>query len=244
MTFHNNQKWFFKPTIAKANLILVITILVVIFYTMFWPIEPANYGAPIIQNQGVIYSGQILDYSIHTCRYVNENVLTTITRSLVSTSHKDLQPINLNTDTVSNPARCLNNDRSIILPYSIPSGEYKLVIRGLYSIIPIRRPIVVESQSAPFHVETLPIDREIQQLIDANKALQGQLDAEAKKDAVTETPSSTNTSNGQSTTNKTTSGTTNSSSNSSTSGKPSSSNSNGLIKQLINSVGNPLKWAL
>lgn len=124
-----------------------------VVYTLFAPIVPATYGKPDIQNSTEIYAGQPMTYKIHTCRYVGDGVITNVVRQLVSTTDKNLAPISLSSDTTTGIARCLDVTRTLIIPFSTPKGNYQLVIKGVYSIFPLRKPITVTATSDSFDLK-------------------------------------------------------------------------------------------
>lgn len=136
------------------NLALIFILLGFITYTMFAPIVPATYGKPMVQNTDKIFAGQVFSYEIHTCRHVSESVVADITRQIVSTTNKDLAPISLSSDSVTNEKGCVTRKKTLIIPYSTPPGTYQLVVKGSYSIIPIRSPILVSATSDSFNVQS------------------------------------------------------------------------------------------
>lgn len=249
-------------TLGTTNLALLTFLVLFIVYTLFWPITPATYSNLVLQNPNNIVAGQTLNYSIDGCRKVGDSVVTTITRSLVSTTDKKLLPISLSTDTVANPARCTHSNRSVLLPYSIPAGKYELVIRGVYQIIPLRRPIAVQIESKEFTVKTVPISDQIQSLINANNLLQSQLQAQQSSKATTPTVATTpKITPTQTTVNNTTvnnpaptppasttptggsTGSTGGTGGGSSGGSGGSQNES-LIDGLINAIGGGIKWVL
>lgn len=196
-----------KMSVAKLNLVMLIILIAFTAYTLLAPIVPAVYGKPTIQDSAAVYAGHTMTYTIHSCRRVGDGVVTTITRQLVPVSDKKLLPINLSTDIVTNTARCQTNSKTLLIPYSTPDGQYKLVIKGVYAVIPLRQPITVVAESDTFTIHGTTITQEIQDLIDANTALQAQLAAQVPK-VNGSTTAVTQNSNGSSTTSTNTNKTT------------------------------------
>lgn len=197
-----------KMTVPKLNLALVAILVAFVCYTLFAPITPAVYGTPMVQDSSNIYAGHTLTYKIHACRRVGQGVVTTITRQLVPVNNKTLQPINLSTDTVTNVARCSDTTKTLLVPYSTPDGQYRLLIRGVYDVIPLRQPLTVSAESAVFPVHGTSIAQEIQDLIDQNSVLQAALSAQVPKTNSSTTPTTTKNSNGSTTTSTNTNATT------------------------------------
>jgi hypothetical protein len=173
--FNITNKIIKKITVAKLNLAMLTILTGFVLYVLFAPIVPAVYDKPMIQNQSAVYAGHTLTYKIHACRNVDEAVVTTITRQLVSVTNKQLQPINLSTDIITNKAGCSTNTKTLLIPYLAPEGSYRLIIRGSYQVVPIRKSIVVSTQSEPFTIHANSVDQEVQDLIEANRVLQEQL---------------------------------------------------------------------
>lgn len=210
------------------------------------PITPATYSNLKIQNADNIYSGHTLGYSLDACRNVGDGVVTTITRSLVSTDDNKIQPIILSADTVTNKAGCNHVNRSVLLPYSIPTGKYALVIRGTYQILPLRNPSTVSIKSSSFVVNTTPIAQQIQDLINANNILQGQLEQEDDKtttSTVAPAPRVARPTTNNTTNNNTTNNTTNNPPTSGGSAEETTPNS-GIIDGIIKALGGGLRLRL
>lgn len=145
-------KWRKIFSVAHLNLFLVLLLIGFSAYTLFAPIVPAKYSRPVIKNANEVVAGKVLTYTMESCRYVGDAVVTTVTRKLVSTTDKSLVPITLSADTVTNPARCLNLERSVVVPFGAPAGNYQLVITGVYQVIPLRKPITVQASSDSFNL--------------------------------------------------------------------------------------------
>lgn len=238
-----------KITVAKLNLTLVAVLVAFVVYTLFAPITPAVYGKPMVQDSNNLYAGHTLTYKIHSCRKVGDSVLTTITRQLVPVGQTTLQPINLSTDILSAPARCQDNTKTLLIPYSVPEGKYKLLIRGVYAIIPLRKPITVTAQSDQIFIHSTTVTQEIQDLIDANNLLQGQL----SKQVVPingSTTATTQNKNGSSTTSTNTNTTTTSGGSGSTNPKAPTEPiapdpvQSGLIQNIIKALGGGISLQL
>lgn len=241
----NKKKSFFKRTftIAKLNLFMLIMLIGFTLFSLFAPIVPAKYSRPLIQNSDNVIAGKIMNYTMQSCRYVGEGVVTTITRKLVSTSNPDLLPITLTSDTVTNPARCLDVKRSVLIPFSTPKGEYQLVITGVYQVIPLRKPITVQSTSDSFGVkEPTKEDVEMLERLQSNPDSVGgssstdpkQISNSGASSAQNSTSGSTPKSNQSTTNNTTTNNTTN---NNTTNNNGSESEEEpGLIQRIINGL--------
>lgn len=197
-----------KMSVPKLNLALVAILVAFVCYTLFAPITPAIYGTPMVQDSSNIYAGHTITYKIHACRRVGDGVVTTITRQLVPVTDKALQPISLSTDVVTNTARCSDTTKTLLIPYSTPEGQYKLLIRGVYDVIPLRQPLTVTAQSAPFEVHATSVAQEIQDLIDANGVLQNALSSQVPKTNSSTTPKTTTNANGSTSTSTNTNSTT------------------------------------
>jgi hypothetical protein len=146
-------------TIAHLNLFMVLVLVGFTAYTLFAPITPATLSTPIVQDVNNLRAGAKLTYSLQSCRYVGEGVVTTVTRKLVSTTDKQLAPIILSADTVTNPPRCLDTTRTLIVPETTPAGNYQLVITGIYQVIPLRKPITVITTSASFDLGAVDLEK-------------------------------------------------------------------------------------
>ncbi len=222
-------------TIPHLNFALIAIIFGVVMYSLFAPTVPATYDKPMIQDASNIRAGQALTYKIHTCRFVGESVRTDITRQLVSTTNPELTPINLSTDTVSNPSGCRDTTKTVIVPFSTPTGTYQLVIKGIYSTVPLRQPIVVSATSDSFNL--LPAD---------DTALEAALELLRQGGTPNGTPvegsDSTSTTPKTQSNNTTNNSTTNNNSNNSSSnnngqGSGSAPAPTGLIPGLLNALG-------
>ncbi len=165
-------------TVQHLNLFMLMVLVLLVAYPMFAPIVPAKYSKLSVQNPHNIHSGKTLTYKMNVCRYVSEGVLTTVTRQLVSVSDKTLNPINLGSDTFTNSARCMDYKKTVIVPYSTPEGKYRLLIKGVYSVIPLRKPITVSAKSDTFNVKVSNAEQDIEALIEANSRLQEQIKAQ------------------------------------------------------------------
>lgn len=141
-------------TFAHLNAFMLFLLLGALAYILFIPITPATYSKPAIQDSANLQAGKTLTYTLSGCRNVGDGVVTTITRKLVSTSNPDLVPIVLSADTVTNPARCLDTRRTLIVPSDTPQGDYQLVITGVYQVIPFRKPIIVQARSDSFFLKS------------------------------------------------------------------------------------------
>lgn len=149
------KKSLFKRifTFGHASFVLVLIMFGITAYALFAPFVPATYEKPKINETNII-AGKTLNYSIYSCRYVGDAVVTTVTRKLVSTTDKQLAPIILSSDVLTNERRCLTSNRTLIVPSDTPAGEYQLVVQGIYQVIPLRAPITVTATSDSFNVKS------------------------------------------------------------------------------------------
>lgn len=229
------EKSLFKRifTFGHASFFLVLVMVAVTAYALFAPIVPAKYSKPIINEQNIV-AGKTLNYSIHTCRYVGEAVVTTVTRKLVSTTDKQLTPIVLSTDTLTNERRCLDVTRTLIVPSDTPSGEYQLVVQGIYEVLPLRAPITVTATSdsfivkpsnpnEPFVGNSSPVGGSSSSENPKTSSNSGSSSAQGQQN---NTPVTNNTTTNNTTTNNTTSNNTGS----------SSEREPGLVQRLLNSL--------
>lgn len=226
-------------TVTHLNLFMVIVLACLVAYPLFAPIVPAVYNKPVVEDTSELFSGHTLTYKIHTCRRVSDGVLTTVTRKLVSTSDKNLTPITLGTDTFTNTPKCQDSTKTLIIPYSTPAGTYQLQVSGVYSVIPLRKPITVTATSDSFRVEAATTTQDIQALIDANTQLEQTLQELAQKSGTVVFPSNTTNST---TNNSTTNNTTNNNPPAQT-GSGSDDNP-GLLKGIINALGGGINLSL
>lgn len=239
-------------SVPKLNLALVCILVAFIAYTLFAPLTPAVYGKPIIQDPNNLYAGHTLTYKLHSCRKVGDGVVTTITRSLVPVGKTTLQPIGLSTDVVTNTARCQNNTKTLLIPYSVPEGKYTLVIRGVYAIIPLRKPITVTATSDAVTIHSTTVNQEIQDLIDANNVLRGQLEAQVpntngSKSVTTQNgngSSTTSTNTNNTTTNQNTTTTTSPTTPVTPASPSPPENNDSLIQDIIKALGGGVQFQL
>jgi len=213
-------------TVTHLNALMLVILTLLVAFPLFAPIVPAEYDKPAIKDATALYAGHELTYKIHSCRYVGDSVLTTITRRLVSISDKTLTPINLSADTLTSKEGCEDSTSTLIIPYSTPAGTYQLQVSGIYSVIPLRKPITVTATSDSFKINGATVSQDIEALINANKELQAQIQAQLDANPTTTPVQGSNSQQS----------TTNNSSNSKTT-KGSGSSSNGLIPGLVKALG-------
>lgn len=184
---------------------MLVILALLVAYPLLAPIVPAKYDKPIVENATSLYAGQTLTYKLHACRYVGDGVLTTTTRKLISDSNKTLTPIDLGSDTFTNSAKCSDGEKTVVVPYSTPSGTYQLQISGIYSVIPLRKPITVTATSDSFQLNGATTTQDIQALIDANTQLEAQIKAQIGSGTTTsKTEQGTGSNQGTTTTTTTT----------------------------------------
>jgi len=223
-------------TVPHLNFALLAVLIAFLAYTLFAPIVPAVYDEPIIQDVANLQAGRTMTYTLHSCRYVGDGAVTTVTRKLVSTTDKTLQPINLSTDTFTSEAKCQDVKKTLIVPYSTPAGTYQLFITGVYQVIPLRKAITVTATSDSFDLKGSIPAQDIEALIQANIELQEQIRARTETTPSTNKPvegSSSQQSTGGNTTNNTT--TNNTTNNTEVQGE--GSKNPGLIPGLLNALG-------
>lgn len=145
------KKSLFKRifTFGHASFFLVLVMIAVTAYALFAPFVPAKYDKPVLTSTDIT-AGKTLNYTLYSCRYVGDAVVTTITRKLVSTTDKQLAPIVLSSDVLTNERRCLTSKRTLVVPSDTPAGEYQLVIQGIYEVLPLRKPITVTATTDSF----------------------------------------------------------------------------------------------
>lgn len=161
-----------KKTMAAINkyyntfITTVITLTILIFaFLTFFPFDVAEFKK-INVSDGVQVGG-IVEYTNDYCQNLNRGFPREISRFLIPRDQKLVSPVELSgnpTDETINDAGCrLSAPIKLPIDSSVPAGEYKLLVKVKYCILPWRC-ISVTGESSYFNITKADIATILQEI--------------------------------------------------------------------------------
>lgn len=182
-------------TLRNVNRVLAAVIVVmvgIVGYRLFAPINPATLRSLRVETSQLA-AGSTITYVSSGCRYVGNNVQTSVIRVLIATQQPALQPIALSADTVASTPGCRTSTRRVLVPTSVPAGCYKLRQTAIYYINALRSPVSRQIESNTFCIQadtaTVQLNDVAKELSDLEQKVTALEAASGSSDAAVTAPS-------------------------------------------------------